>query len=64
MAYKRNPHPFKNVFVVDFALLLIKILDIKYLYQILQIVEIQKNHLENQVCNWKSISLVTINHYG
>ena len=44
----------------DFALLLIKILDIKYLYQILEIVEIQKNHLENQFCNWKSISLVTI----
>ena len=46
------------------SLLLKKILDIKYLYQILEIVEIQKNHLENQVCNWKSISLVTINHYG
>ena len=44
----------------DFALLLIKGLDIIYLYQILQIVEIQKNHLENQFCNWKSISLVTI----
>ena len=44
----------------DFALLLIKGLDITYLYQILQIVEIQKNHLENQFCNWKSISLVTI----